>query len=120
MLNKRVAIKKVLESKFNVYHSGELSGKAHMNMPFLILEMTGERHIMHSHFITFSIFIYAPIKVPMMLDDCVKQVKALLNKKRIEMGSVAFFVEYTGGSAEFIDEKMHVLGRVLEFKIPLI
>ena len=120
MYNKRIAIKKMLEKEFTVYHSGEIEGGGRLNFPFVILEMTGERQLMRSRFITFSVFLYVSIKAPVILDNCEKQVKKLLNKKRLEVGERAFWIECTGASAEFVDEKMGALGKIIEFKIPLV
>ena len=120
MYNRRIAIKRILEEEFTVYHSGEIEGNAHLNFPFVILELTGERQPMRSHFRTFSVFLYVSIKAPVILDSCEKRVKKLLHNKRIEVGTRAFLAECTGSSAEFVNEKMKALGKVIEFKIPLV
>ena len=124
MINKRIAIKKILEEEFPVYHIGILEKEAQLSLPFVILEMTGERHIMRSRFVTFSVFIYAPIKSPFILDESEKKVRKLLHNKRIESYEGAFFVECTGSSLDFINSnlnaKMGAVGKVIEFKIPVL
>jgi len=118
MCNKRIAIKKVLAKEFTVYNIGILEKTALLSLPFVILEMTGERRAMRSCFITFSVFIYAPIKSPFILDESEKKVRKLLHKKRIETGGVAFWVECVASSADFVSEKIQAVGKILEFKIP--
>lgn len=116
----RIAIKKLLEKEFTVYHVGILDDSAILTLPFLILEMTGEHRTMRSHFVTFSIYIYAPIKAPFILDECERKVKKLLIKKRIKTKESSFIVESLGSSGEFINEKLRALGKIIEFKIPLV
>ena len=124
MYNKRIAIKKILEKEFTVYNIGILEKTAPLSLPFVILKMTGERRAMRSCFITFSVFIYAPIKSPFILDESEKKVRKLLHKKRIESDEGAFFVECTGSSLDFINAefnaKMGAVGKVIEFKIPVL
>ena len=57
MINHRIAIKKLLEKDFTIYHVGILEKDAPLSFPFIIIEMSGERRAMRSRFITFSIFI---------------------------------------------------------------
>lgn len=124
MINKRRAIKKVLEDEFTVYDIGILDKDAYLSLPFVVLSIIEERHLMRSHFITFSVYVYASIKTPLILDDCEKKIKMLLHKKRIKSDEGAFFVEYTGTTLDFINMKinaeMGALAKVIEFKIPLI
>jgi len=120
MISKRSAIKKILETKIPVYNSGVLEKDAKQKPPFLILEMTGERQAMKKHLITFSVFIYAPLKAVTMVDLIEKEVIRLLHKKRIECDEGAFYVEGAKGGADFVNEKIGAVGKEIEFTIPYI
>ncbi len=116
----RKAIKKVLEKEFTVHNIGVLDKNATLDLPFVILEMNGLRRAMRSAYLTFSVFMYVPIKLPIKLDECEKKVMRLLHKKRIEGKEGAFYVENMGSGADFINEKINALGKVIEFRVPTI
>ena len=91
-----------------------------LKKPFLVLKMDSDIQTITGSFSTFNVYVYAPIKAPLMLDVATKKVISSLNKKRLKKLSTegSFFIEYTGAIGDFIEEKTDSLGRIIEFRIP--
>ena len=118
----RVAIKKELEKLYPTFHVGVLSKDAQLEDIKLVLSFENEIKTFSGRVQLINVIIYVPIKAPLMLDDATEKVITLLHKKRLKKGRGTgfFWIEYGSFQGDFVENKIGALGRILEFKIPLV
>lgn len=118
----RLAIKKELDTLYPTFHMGLLDKNIQLEEVRLVLSFENEIKTFSNRVQLFNVIIYVPIKAPVMLDDASSKVRNFLHNKRLQKrrGSGFFLIEYAGFSGDFVEEKIGALGRILEFKVPMV
>ena len=118
----RLAIKKELEKLYPTFHVGILDKDAQLKEVRLVLSFENEINTFSARVQLINVIIYCPIKAPLMLDTASAKVRHLLHNKRLKKArSDGFFlIEYAGFQGDFVEEKIGALGRILEFKVPMV
>ena len=118
----RLAIKRELETLYPTFNTGILEKNAQLEDTRLVLSFENEIKTSSGRVQLINVIIYTPIKAPLMLDDASEKVKLLLHKRRLKKvrSEGHFWVEYAGFQGDFVEERIDALGRILEFKIPLL
>lgn len=115
----RSALYAALSAEYPVYHGsypGKVEGK-----PYLFLFMEAEVRTRLKSFTPFSVYVYVDAGDLCELDTACEAVISLLNKQTLERVSdgSAFFVEYSGCGADFVDDEKKAVARQLRFLVPI-
>lgn len=111
---------KELQNIYPCYNIGNLDDKSILNKPFFVCESSGIVQLHNSQYEMFSVYIYAPVSAPLILDATTKKLINSLHKKTLKKKKETgyFYLEVNNVSGDFLDKSLSMIFRIVELKAP--